>query len=84
MSAGAISTLESGGRLVEEEAMPELKTDEALLRALERAAARPLTEKEIHSQRGSFIMGTIKDNSTITRARVERVLAEQEGRKVAS
>jgi hypothetical protein len=64
--------------------MVDLKTDKALLSALEKAATRELTEREIRSQRVSFVMGTVKSGSAITRARVEQVLAEQEGRKIAS
>ena len=59
--------------------MAELKTNEALLRALKVASTRKPTAEELHRQRVSYIMGTLKETSGVTRDRVERVLAEQEG-----
>jgi hypothetical protein len=61
----------------------ELKTKESLLSALRQAAAQTPTPEELHRQRVSFIMGALKHTSDVTRARVEEVLAQQEGRKVA-
>jgi hypothetical protein len=63
--------------------MADLKTNEGLLRALKEASSRKPTAEELHRQRVSFIMGIVKDTSGITRAQVERVLAEQEGKKPA-
>lgn len=63
--------------------MRELKTRTALLAALQRASTRELSERELHNQRVSFIMGSIKEKSGITRSRVEEVLAKQDGRKRA-
>jgi hypothetical protein len=63
--------------------MAELHTNEALLRALKIASEMKPTAEDLQRQRVSFIMGILKEDSGITRARVEEVLAEQEGRKVA-
>jgi hypothetical protein len=57
------------------------KTSEALVKALQNATARSLGPEEIEQQRVSFIMGSLSSNSNVTRARVEEVLAEQEGKK---
>jgi hypothetical protein len=64
------------------EHMVELKTQESLLRALKRAAARRLTAEELEKQRVSFIVGSLKENSAVTRARIREVLAQQEGKNV--
>lgn len=61
--------------------MTELKTDASLLSALHRASAHTPTAEELQKQRVSFIMGTISDRSGVTRAKVEEILAEHEGRK---
>jgi hypothetical protein len=63
--------------------MAELKTDPALLIALKHALALPQTPEEIEQQRLSFIMGSLKSTNEITRAQVQEILAQQEGRKVA-
>lgn len=63
--------------------MTKLKTNEALLRALEAAASGKLTADELHEQRVSFVMGSLKSTSGVTRAQVENVISEQEGRKVS-
>jgi hypothetical protein len=63
--------------------MTELRTGEALLSALRTASTRGPSAKELHEQRVSFIMGSVKESSSLTRARVERVLAKQEGRKIS-
>jgi hypothetical protein len=61
--------------------MTELKTDASLLSALLLASSNAPTSEELQRQRVSFIMGAISDKSGVTRARVEEVLAEHEGRK---
>jgi hypothetical protein len=64
--------------------MPELKTQESLLKSLRTAAARSkLTQEELYKQRVSFIMGSLSDSSTLTRAQVTKALADIEGRKSA-
>lgn len=64
--------------------MTELKTKESTLRALEKAARRPLTSGEIEQQRVSFVIGSLDADSSITREKVEKILAEQRGVKAAS
>jgi hypothetical protein len=61
----------------------ELKTDPSLLRALERASARGPTAEEIAKQRVSFVMGSLKTSNGITRAEVQQILNQQEGRKAS-
>lgn len=60
--------------------MTELKTDPAVLRALRAAASKELTAEEINKQRVSFIMGTLKPESTLTRAHVQSILHKQQGK----
>lgn len=59
--------------------MHQLKTDGALLTALRKATTRDLSAQELHDQRVSFVMGSLKESSTVTRAKIEQVLAEQGG-----
>lgn len=60
--------------------MPDnIKTDPALLEALEKSAKTPLTAEEIKKQRVSFIMGSLSTDSSITRERVQEILAQQLG-----
>lgn len=61
--------------------MPELKTEQSLLDALREASSHTPTAEELQRQRVSFIMGSLKTDSSVTRDRVQKVLAEQEGRK---
>jgi len=63
--------------------MTDIKTDEKLLRSLRAAATRTLTPDELYKQRVSFIMGSLSDSSTVTRAQVTKALADNEGRKSA-
>lgn len=62
--------------------MTKLATRQTLLDALAEAAGREPSESELRSQRVSFVMGVIGQKNDATRERVERVLAEQDGRKV--
>jgi hypothetical protein len=61
--------------------MTSLKTKESTLQALDRASRRPPSASEIHKQRVSFIMASLDRESAVTRAKVEKSLAEQEGTK---
>lgn len=63
--------------------MTDLKTNEALLKSLEAAAARKLSAEDLYKQRVSFIMSSLSDKSTVTRAQVTKALADIEGRKSA-
>jgi hypothetical protein len=60
--------------------MVEIKTDETLLSALREAAKRKATPEQAHKQRVSYIMGALGRSSGVTREKVEKVLAAQEGR----
>jgi len=61
--------------------MTDLKTDPALIRRLEEAATATVTAEQLREQRISFIIGNLREDSPITREKVKRVLAEQEGEK---
>lgn len=61
----------------------DIKTNESLLAALRQASSHTPTADELKEQRVSFIMGTLKEESGVTRAKIEAVLAEQEGRKAS-
>ncbi len=64
--------------------MTELRTDQALINRLTNAAAGELTSEEVNKQRISYILGTLKDESTVTRAKIRDVLADHEGKKSAA
>jgi len=53
-------------------------SDPRLRAALERATARPMTPSERRKQEVSFIMGTIGEDSGLTREMVEKILADQD------
>jgi hypothetical protein len=59
--------------------MPDIKTDASLLEALTKAAHTTLSAEEIEQQRVSFIMGSLGADSSITRERVQEILAKQLG-----
>ena len=61
--------------------MPNLHTDERLLQALADSARRNPSPQELHSQRVSYIMGIVSEESGITRAEVEKALEERNQRK---
>jgi hypothetical protein len=63
--------------------MTELKTNEALLKALRNSATRVPTAEELEKQRVSFVMGSLGRKSTATRSQVQEMLAKQEGKKRA-
>lgn len=63
--------------------MTDIKTDEALLKALGEAAKRQPTAHEIAMQRVSFIMGSVSDKNPVSPARVTEILAAHEGRNAA-
>ena len=56
-----------------------LKTDPALLRKLQRSADHKPSADEIMKQRVSFVFGSMKSSSGVTRERVRQVLLEQDG-----
>jgi hypothetical protein len=61
--------------------MTNLKTKESTLQALKKASSNPPTQEEMQRQRVSFIMGNLKKDSPVTRAKVQEILDKQEGRK---
>jgi hypothetical protein len=63
--------------------MGNIQTSQALLERLRTSAKRTQSQAEIDRQRVSFVLGTLKDKSTVTRSRVEEILAKQDGRKSA-
>jgi hypothetical protein len=64
--------------------MPEdLKTNSSLLEALKRASKRGPSSEEIEKQRLSFVMGSLKSTNHITRAEVQQILNNHEGKKAS-
>jgi hypothetical protein len=61
--------------------MTDLKTNESLLSALRAATTRTPTAEELNKQRVSFIIGTLKESSGVTRSKVQEVLDKQEGKR---
>lgn len=59
--------------------MTRIKTNEALLKALREASQHEPTAAELRDQRISFVMGSLKEDSTVTRDRVREILDRQEG-----
>lgn len=65
------------------DAVTKIKTDSALLEALQRASSVKQTPDEIFQQRVSFIYGSMKPDSNVTRERIKQILLEQEGARAA-
>lgn len=59
--------------------MGELKTERTLLDRLSAAAHVKLSAEQLRAQKVSFIMGSLSDDSKITRDRVEEELNRLEG-----
>lgn len=59
--------------------MTGIHTDPTLLDALKQAAGKKLTAEQLRRQKVSFIMGSLKQDSTITREFVESQLKQSEG-----
>jgi hypothetical protein len=59
--------------------MPKLNTPQALLDTLNEAAKRKPTAAELREQSVSYIIGSVKSDSGITRAQVEEVLKFGQG-----
>jgi hypothetical protein len=60
-----------------------LKTNEALLKALRKAAVCKMSADELREQRISFIMGSLSPDSGVTRDKILQVLERQHGEKAA-
>lgn len=56
-----------------------LKTDPKLLSKLRQPSARKLSAAEILEQRVSFVFGSMKPDSEVTRERVRQIILEQDG-----
>jgi hypothetical protein len=61
--------------------MTDLKTDQSLLEALRLAVAEQPSAVEIEQQRISFILGSLRGDSTVSREKISQVLADHEGKK---
>lgn len=57
----------------------EIRTDEALLARLRRAANVDMTGDQLRAQRISFIHGNLPHESTMSRDEIERTLEKHEG-----
>lgn len=60
--------------------MTNLQSSDALLQRLREVAKLKPTSEQVHRQRVSFILSSMKEKSGVTRERVEKVLREQEGK----
>ena len=54
------------------------QTNPELLIALFKSIQHKSSKEEIHKRRVSFIVGSMKPNSTVTREEIERILTKQE------
>jgi hypothetical protein len=59
--------------------IPKIETNKILIEALKSATSRKLTAKELLEQRVSFIYGSLKSNSSITKEEVRKAIKKQEG-----
>ncbi len=59
------------------DALTKLKTDASLIQALEKAASHKPSAAEIFEQKVSFIYGSIKDDTGVTRERIKQILDER-------
>ncbi len=64
--------------------MTGLHTNANLLKKLQASASTDLTAEELRKQRVSYVMGILKDTSTVTREQVKSMLEHQEGSKTAA
>lgn len=62
----------------------KLKTDNSLLKALEKASSEKPDAEELLEQRVSFIYGALDADSEMTRDAIKQILLEQEGRTEAA
>lgn len=60
--------------------MVNIKSDERLLQALSDAAKRKPSPEQAHKQRVSYILGAVGRSSGVTREKIEKILADQDGR----
>jgi len=60
--------------------MTKFKTDPDLLRALEAAAGREMTQSEVREQKISFVMGMIDQDNNLSRAEVAKIIDKHDGK----
>ena len=60
--------------------MTKFKTDPDLLKALEEAAGREMTQVEVREQKISFVMGMIDEDNNLTRAEVAKIIDNHNGK----
>lgn len=61
------------------ESLLSLKTSQAVLESVQRAASRKLSPHEALEQRVSFVYGTMDSKSNVTREEVRKLIIEQQG-----
>ncbi len=64
--------------------MTDLRTRQSLLDKLKNSASKPMTYDEIRKQKISYVMGSLKDSSSVTLAKVKEVLSVHDGKKTAA
>lgn len=57
----------------------ELRASASVLDALNRSSSP--SPRELEQQRVSFVMGSLKSSNDITRAQVQQILAQHDGKK---
>jgi hypothetical protein len=57
----------------------DLKSDGKLLSALSRAAATPISAKELFQQRVSFVYGSLDSKSGVTKERIGEIIRGMSG-----
>ncbi len=60
--------------------MIKLRTDDAIIDALRKVATKDLSARDVHEQRVSFVMASFKESNGVTRAKIEKILATQNGK----
>lgn len=60
--------------------MTKFKTDRTLMDVLRAAAGAKMTREQIRSQKVSFVMSAIDEKTGVSRADVERMIDENEGK----
>ncbi len=63
--------------------MPDIRTDETLLKELEAKSSKTPSFDQLDKQRLSFVMGVLPEENEMTREEVQSALEQQEGRKLA-
>jgi hypothetical protein len=64
--------------------MTDLHTNASLLEKIKTSASKPMTYEEIRKQKISYVMGSLKDGSSVTVSKVNEVLSKHDGKKTAA